>query len=148
MIIMATKKTTTKKVEKQVKEVAKKETTKKTTRPVERTPIEVPAEAIENVPQKKQSAGATIRNLFIENLSKITSKELEILTSAERTKEILKIRYPFLKKVTGEKDERKVNGCPRYSKAEVTIENVNYFITNDLYSRNIEVFKNWIESIK
>jgi hypothetical protein len=119
---------TAKKTEvKQVKEI-KKETTK-----------EVP---------KKLSAGKTIRDLFESILPKLKKEQLEILTSQEKTKEVLKIRYAFLKEVKNEKDERKINGHARYNKGTVKINNKDYYITNDLYERNIEVFKAWVETIK
>ena len=80
----------------------------------------------------------------------IDDKAMEILTSAEKTKEVLKIRYAFLLEVkSGKKEERMVNGCPRYtSKPIVEYGNKKYYITNDLYIRNVTTFKDWIKSLK
>ena len=114
----------------------KETTTKATTKEV---PKETP---------KKESAGKTIRTLFETIIPKLTKEHLEILTSQEKTKEVLKIRYPFLKEVKNEKDERKVNGHARYNKTIVKINDKDYYITNDLYQRNIETFKTWCESLK
>jgi len=129
---MATKETTKKTEVKQVKEI-KKETTK-----------EIPTKEV----PKKESAGKTIRDLFQSIISKLTKEHLEILTSQEKTKEVLKIRYAFLKEVKNEKDERKINGHARYNKGTIKINNKDYYICNDLYERNIEVFKAWVESLK
>lgn len=98
--------------------------------------------------EKQPSAGKQIRDLFINNISKLTDKEIEILTSAEKTKEVLKIRYAFIKEVKNEKDERKINGHARYGKNTVKINDKDYYITNDIYQRNIETFKAWVETIK
>lgn len=131
---------------------AKKETVKKTAEKTTKNEVkemkEIKKETIKKVPPKKESAGKIIRTLFQSIISKLKEEHLEILTSAEKTKETLKIRYPFLKEVTGEKDERKINGHARYNKTIVKINNKDYYITNDLYQRNIETFKAWVESLK
>lgn len=122
---------------------------KETTKDV---PKEVPKAITENVPTKRISAGATIRNLFLDALEKklIDDNVMAILTSPEKTKEVLKIRYAFLMEVvTGDKKERLVNGCPRYTaKPIVEYGSKKYYITNDLYDRNVPVFRKWIEDLK
>lgn len=103
---------------------------------------------ITKVPPKKISAGKTIREMFEAILPKLTKEHLEILTSAEKTKEVLKIRYSFLKEVTESKEDRKINGHCRYGKNTIKINDKDYYITNDLYQRNIEPFKAWCETLK
>ena len=167
---MATKKTATEKTEvkskvKKTAEVKSKEIKEVKKQPVEEVKVE--STKVEDLPkvepieatvekevkqepagfEKKPSAGKQIREMFINNLSKLTDKEMEILTSAEKTKEVLKIRYAFLKKSTANKDDRKVNGCPRYGAKTISINGVEYWVTNDIYERNIENFKKWIESL-
>jgi hypothetical protein len=163
---MATKKTTEKtEVKSKVKktaEVKSKEIKEVKKQPVEEVKVEstkvedlpkVEATAEKEVKQepagfeKKQSAGKQIREMFESVIPKLKDEQLEILTSAEKTKEVLKIRYAFLKKSTDNKDDRKVNGNARYGAKTISINDVEYWMTNDLYSRNIEVFKRWIENI-
>ena len=122
--------------------------------------MKVPKETTKEVPkettqvtkeksfEKRPSAGKQIRTLFETIISKLKDEQLEILTSQEKTKEVLKIRYAFLKEVKNEKDERKVNGHARYNKTIVKINDKDYYICNDLYERNIETFKKWCESLK
>lgn len=116
------------------------------------TTKDVPKALTENVGAKRISAGSMIRNAFLDALEKklIDDAAIEILTSPEKTKEVLKIRYAFLKEVvTGDKKERLINGCPRYTaKPIVEYKGKKFFITNDLYDRNVPVFKKWIESLK
>ena len=115
---------------------------------------ETPKAIKENAKDFKKgiSAGATIRECFLDALKSkvIDDKAMEILTDTEKTKEVLKIRYAFLLEVkSGKKEERMVNGCPRYtSKPIVEYGNKKYYITNDLYIRNVATFKDWIKSLK
>lgn len=134
---MTTKETTKKNVKETTKKNEVKEIKKETTKipPKKETP-------------KKISAGKTIREMFELVIPKLTKEHLEILTSTEKTKEVLKIRYAFIKEVKNEKDERKVNGHARYNKGTVKINDKDYYVTNDLYERNIENFKKWVETIK
>jgi len=136
------------------KEVPTKETSSKESTSKEVPTKEVPKAIKENAKDFKKgiSAGATIRECFLDALKSkvIDDKAMEILTSAEKTKEVLKIRYAFLLEVnSGNKEERMVNGCPRYtSKPIVEYGNKKYYITNDLYIRNVATFKDWIKSLK
>lgn len=127
---------------------AKKTDVKETTKVPKETTKKVLKEIPTKVPPKKISAGKTIREMFEAILPKLTNEHLEILTSAEKTKETLKIRYPFLKESTENKEDRKVNGNARYGKNTIKINDKDYYITNDLYSRNIETFKKWVETIR
>ena len=131
-----------------------KETPSKETPAKEAPAKEIPKAIKENAKDFKKgiSAGATIRECFLDALKSkmIDDKAMEILTDAEKTKEVLKIRYAFLLEVkSGKKEERMVNGCPRYtSKPIVEYGNKKYYITNDLYIRNVATFKDWIKSLK
>ena len=131
---------------------AKKETVKKTAEKTIKNEVkevkEIKKETIKKVPPKKESAGKQIRTLFEAILPKLTNEQLEILTSQEKTKEVLKIRYAFIKEVTENKDDRKINGNARYGAKQITINGKSYWICNDLYERNIETFKKWCESLK
>lgn len=135
------------------KEISKETPTKEV--PTKEIPTKETPKAIkENAGGFKKgiSAGATIRECFLDALKSkvIDDKAMEILTDAEKTKEVLKIRYAFLLEVkSGKKEERMVNGCPRYtSKPIVEYGNKKYYITNDLYIRNVTTFKDWIKSLK
>ena len=136
------------------KEVPTKETPTKETPAKDAPAKEIPKAIKENAKDFKKgiSAGATIRECFLDALKSkvIDDKAMEILTDAEKTKEVLKIRYAFLLEVkSGKKEERMVNGCPRYtSKPIVEYGNKKYYITNDLYIRNVATFKDWIKSLK
>lgn len=127
---------------------AKKETVKKTAEKTIKNEVKEITKEVPKETPKKESAGKTIRDLFESILPKLTKEHLEILTSQEKTKEVLKIRYAFIKEVKNEKDERKVNGHARYNKTIVKINDKDYYICNDLYERNIETFKKWCETIK
>ena len=131
-----------------------KETPSKETPAKEAPAKEIPKAIKENAKDFKKgiSAGATIRECFLDALKSklIDDKAMEILTDAEKTKDVLKIRYAFLLEVkSGKKEERMVNGCPRYTaKPIVEYGNKKYYITNDLYIRNVTTFKDWIKSLK
>lgn len=130
------------------KEISKETPTKET--PTKETPKAIKENAKDF--KKGISAGATIRECFLDALKSklIDDKAMEILTDAEKTKDVLKIRYAFLLEVkSGKKEERMVNGCPRYTaKPIVEYGNKKYYITNDLYIRNVTTFKDWIKSLK
>lgn len=98
--------------------------------------------------EKQPSAGKQIREMFESVIPKLKDEQLEILTSAEKTKEVLKIRYAFLKESTENKEDRKVNGNARYGSKTITINDKSYWCCNDLYERNIETFKKWVETIR
>ena len=119
---------------------------KKTRNESMKVPKEIPTK--EKSFEKRPSAGKQIREMFESVIPKLKDEHLEILTSAEKTKETLKIRYAFLKEVKNEKDERKVNGHARYGKNTIKINDKDYYITNDIYERNIETFEKWVKTIK
>lgn len=126
--------------------------TKNAKKPTKDVQKATPKALTENVGAKRISAGSTIRDTFLDALEQklIDDKAMAILTNPEKTKEVLKIRYAFLMEVvTGDKKERLVNGCPRYTaKPIVEYKGKKFYITNDLYDRNVPVFKKWIDSLK
>lgn len=134
--------------------VPKKDTkaeTKKVPEQVQEAPKPETKPEVKTKAPKAKSAGATIREVFFGALDAglITADVMAILTSAEKTKEVLKIRYAFLKQTTSNPDDRKVNGNARYNAQPVVdFDGKQYWITNDLYTRNVEPFKKWIESLK
>ena len=150
------------------KKNATKTSTKKATATVTKAPVKtetkIPATVVakasapvaikENVNDFKAgiSAGATIRNCFIAALTNniINDSAMKVLTDTEQTKKVLGIRYAFLLEVkTGNKEERMIKGNARYTaKPIVEYKGKKYYITNDLYVRNITKFKDWIKSLK
>lgn len=149
---MATKETVKKAEVKEVKKTRNESMKVPKEAPTKETTKEVPKETTqvtkEKSFEKRPSAGKQIRTLFETIISKLKDEQLEILTSSEKTKETLKIRYAFLKETTENKEDRKVNGNSRYGSKTITINDKSYWITNDLYERNIETFKAWCETIK
>lgn len=99
---------------------------------------------------KPLSAGAQVREMFTKALEagKIKAEQVKILTDADKTKEVLGIRYAFIKVATDKKEDRLVNGCPRYGKATVKVNGKECWVTNDIYTRNIPKFTEWIKSLK
>lgn len=103
--------------------------------------------------EPKISAGKIIREKFLKLIddNKITNDILEILKDTEKTKEVLGIRYAFLKEYDDtitKKANTYINGHARYTaKTIIKINEVHYIITNDLYSRNVDKFIGWADSI-
>jgi len=128
--------------------MATKETAKKTAEKTIKNEVKEIKKEATKIPPKKISAGKTIREMFESILPKLKDEHLEILTSQEKTKEVLKIRYAFLKEATENKDDRKINNHSRYGSKTITINDKSYWVTNDLYERNIETFEKWVKTIK
>lgn len=71
---------------------------------------------------------------------------MSILTDAESTKRELGIRYSFLKEFNPEvpiKELTYINGRARYSSKKIEINSKQYLMTNDIYSKNVNRFKDW-----
>lgn len=98
---------------------------------------------------KTQSAGAKIRAMFEKILTdgKITADVMKILTSIEETKKVLSIRYAFLKPITKNPNDRKINGHARYGTAIVEIKGEKFWLTNDLYAKQVGIFEKWTKSL-
>ena|GEM_PF-1815158 len=98
---------------------------------------------------KTQSAGAKIRAMFEKILTdgKITADVMKILTDVEETKKFLTIRYAFLKPVTKNPNDRKINGHARYGTSIVEIKGEKFWLTNDLYAKQVEIFEKWTKTL-
>ena len=101
----------------------------------------------------KISAGKIIREKFLKLIddNKITNDILETLKDTKKTKEVLGIRYAFLKEYDDtitKKANTYINGHARYTaKIIIKINKVDYIITNDLYEKNIGKFNTWADSL-
>lgn len=98
---------------------------------------------------KTQSAGSKIRALFGKILKdgKVTAEVMKVLTSVEETKKVLNIRYAFLKPVTKNPNDRKIGGHARYGASIVEIKGNKFWLTNDLYAKQVEIFEKWTQSL-
>ena len=67
---------------------------------------------------------------------------------AENTKDAFGVRYAFFKEATDNSDDRKVKGFARYSSKTVDIDGISYWITNDIYKRNLPKIVAWVASFK
>ena len=102
--------------------------------------------------RKKIKPGAKIRNMFARLIKKncISQEIINSLMDVESTKKEFKIRYPFLRMVKMDEPEVlqiKVNGRNRYTKTPVNINGQKYFITNDIYAKNVPLFKLWYDKM-
>lgn len=98
---------------------------------------------------KKKSAGAKIREIFAKALAdgKITADVVKMLLSTDDTKKTLNIRYAFLKPVTKNPNDRKIGGHARYATTVIQIGDKKFWVTNDLYEKQIERFEKWAASL-
>lgn len=98
---------------------------------------------------KKKSAGAKIREIFAKVLAdgKITADIVKLLLSTDDTKKTLNIRYAFLKPVTKNPNDRKIGGHARYATTMIQIDGKKFWVTNDLYEKQVERFKDWAASL-
>lgn len=104
------------------------------------------------VEEPKVKAGLVIRDRFqsLINEGKINEEVLKIITDTELTKTNLGIRYAFLLEYDGTKsvkEQGSINGHIRYSSKVFEVSGKQYLITNDIYSRNVEKFMNWSNSL-
>ena len=124
----------------------------KTTAKVETVPI-ISEQVMNNVINasklKKKSAGAQIRELFAKALAdgKITADIVKLLLSTDDTKKTLNIRYAFLKPVTKNPNDRKIGGHARYATTAIQIGDKKFWVTNDLYEKQIKRFETWVMSL-
>lgn len=119
---------------------------------VESTPIiseQVMSNVINASKLKKKSAGAQIRELFAKALAdgKITADVVKMLLSTDDTKKTLNIRYAFLKPVTKNPNDRKIGGHARYATTAIKIGDKKFWVTNDLYEKQINRFETWVMSL-
>ena len=124
----------------------------KTAAKVETAPIiseQVMSNVISASKLKKKSAGAQIRELFAKALAdgKITADVVKMLLSTDDTKKALNIRYAFLKPVTKNPNDRKIGGHARYATTAIQIGDKKFWVTNDLYEKQIKRFETWVMSL-
>ena len=124
----------------------------KTTAKVETAPIiseQVMSNVVNASKLKKKSAGAQIRELFAKALAdgKITADIVKLLLSTDDTKKTLNIRYAFLKPVTKNPNDRKIGGHARYGTTVIQIGDKKFWVTNDLYEKQIKRFEDWVASL-
>lgn len=96
--------------------------------------------------------GQAIRDKFnnLVNEGKITEEVLIILLDTEQTKQVLGIRYAFLKEFNPEvpiKELTYVNKAARYSSKPIKINGKQYIMTNDLYAKSLPKFMEWADAI-
>ena len=98
---------------------------------------------------RKKSAGAKIREIFAKALAdgKITADVVKMLLSTDDTKKTLNIRYAFLKPVTKNPNDRKIGGHARYGTTAIQIGDKKFWVTNDLYEKQINRFETWVASL-
>lgn len=109
----------------------------------------IPEEQTDEPKCKEISASKQAVSMIMELLDGPSKAEaLEILTNAENTKDAFGVRYAFLKEATDNSDDRKVKGFARYSSKTVDIDGIGYWITNDIYKRNLPKIAAWVESFK
>lgn len=112
-------------------------------------PEEVPGEKTEEPKSKEISASKQAVGMIMELLDGPSKDEaLEILTDAANTKDAFGVRYAFFKEATDNSDDRKVKGFARYSSKTVDIDGIGYWVTNDIYKRNLPKIAAWVESFK
>lgn len=112
-------------------------------------PKEVSEKKAEEPKSKEISASKQAVSMIMELLDGPSRAEaLEILTNAENTKDAFGVRYAFFKEATDNSDDRKVKGFARYSSKTVDIDGISYWITNDIYKRNLPKIVAWVESFK
>ena len=119
---------------------------------VETAPIiseQVMSNVINATKLKKKSAGAQIREAFAKALAdgKITADVVKMLLSTDETKKTLNIRYAFLKPVTKNPNDRKIGGHARYATTAIQIGDKKFWVTNDLYEKQIKRFETWVMSL-
>lgn len=124
----------------------------KATAKVETAPIiseQVMSNVISASKLKKKSAGAQIRELFAKALAdgKITADVVKMLLSTDDTKKTLNIRYAFIKPVTKKPNDRKIGGHARYATTAIQIGDKKFWVTNDLYEKQIKRFETWVMSL-
>ena len=98
-------------------------------------------------PRNAVSAGEQIRQIVAENSSKITAEMMQILTDKEESRKLFSLAYPLFIEIpanaseSDKKEMRKVKGASRFSAKVWQFDNIldkSFYMTNDLYVRNIE----------
>ena len=99
--------------------------------------------------EKKPSTAKIVNEMIMKVLTGPKSAEaFEVLTDQAKCHELLKIRYSFLKEVTENDEDRKINGFARYAKKTIEYNGKQYWTCNDLYKRNIKPIEAWAKTMK
>lgn len=104
-------------------------------------------------PRNAVSAAQQIIAVVEANVDKITTKVMNVLTSKEESKKLFKLAYPLFLLIpenateAEKKEMRKVNGSNRFAKREWNILGATYFMTNDLYARNIQAIEKYFTGL-
>lgn len=106
----------------------------------------------EVVEEIKVGPGRAIRDAFSRLVidGKVTDSVLSILTDSEATARELGIRYAFLKEFNPDvpiKELTYVKSHARYSSKPIVVNDKQYLVTNDLYSKNVSRFIKWADNI-
>ena len=110
---------------------------------------ETTEEPKEEKKEKKPSTAKIVNEMIMKVLNGPKNNEaFEVLTDQAKCHELLKIRYAFLKEVTENDEDRKINGFARYAKKVIEYEGKNYWTCNDLYKRNIKAVEEWAKTMK
>lgn len=92
---------------------------------------------------------STLRDLLNQEL--LSEKEAKLLTTYEYTKRKLNINYPLLIEIDFSKSlkqQRLVNGMPRYWNEVFVIGNEKYLVCQEWYERNRSYFEAWIRGLE
>lgn len=99
--------------------------------------------------EKKPSTAKIVNEMILQVLNGPKSDEaFEVLIDQAKCHELLKIRYAFLKEVTENDEDRKINGFARYAKKVIEYNGKNFWTCNDLYKRNIKAVEEWAKTMK
>jgi len=110
-------------------------------------------------PRNAVSAGQKIRDIIDSYADKIDESAMAAFLDADKSKALMKLRYPLFIEIPAsatesqKKEMRKVNGDNRFLSTVYKfdkIPNKSFFMTNDLYERNInlvtETFKTMFDT--
>ena len=92
------------------------------------------------------SAGQQIRDIVNQYVDKIDNKAIALLTDKDYSKKNMSLAYPLFIRIpdnaddTIKKEIRKVKGANRFASTVYKFKNADgeYFMTNDLYAKNID----------
>ena len=90
------------------------------------------------------SAAQQVKDAIKANASKVDDKVLATLVNADESKKLFGLHYPLLLEIpegasdAEKKEMRKVNGNYRFASVVWNFNNKAFFMTNDIYSRNVD----------
>ena len=104
-------------------------------------------------PRNAVSAAQQVMMAIENNQHKITSEVMKILTDISESKKLFKLAYPLFIEIpsgasdTDKKEMRKVKGANRFGKREWLINDKYYFMTNDIYMRNVPLLISYFDKL-